>query len=245
MKKFSMPVIISLVTIIPIGVLLVIFTNSNFTEKPLATQDTEQDTAEVTNEEYVVDSSDFYSVEPASESVISQELTQEEKDWLIHMREEEKLARDVYTTLGEKWQINIFTNIAKSEQTHTDSIKTLLERYDIEDPVKTNEVGEFTLPEMQKLYDDLVAQGSKSLLEALIVCVTIEDLDIYDLDVAIKETSQSDIKTVYENLKKGSRNHMRAFVKQIDKEGGEYIPQFISEEYSDIISKSQERGRVR
>jgi len=241
-----MPVIISLVTIIPIGVLLVIFTNSNFTEKPLATQDTEQDTAEVTNEEYVVDSSDFYSVEPASESVISQELTQEEKDWLIHMREEEKLARDVYTTLGEKWQINIFTNIAKSEQTHTDSIKTLLERYDIEDPVKTNEVGEFTLPEMQKLYDDLVAQGSKSLLEALIVCVTIEDLDIYDLDVAIKETSQSDIKTVYENLKKGSRNHMRAFVKQIDKEGGEYIPQFISEEeYSDIISKSQERGRVR
>jgi len=174
-----------------------------------------------------------------------EEIKQDEQQWLIQMREEEKLARDVYKTLGETWQMNIFINIASSEQTHTDSIKTLLEHYGVEDPVTNDTIGEFTLPEIQNLYDDLVAQGSKSLSEALIVGATIEDLDIFDLDVAMSETNKPDINTVYENLQKGSRNHMRAFIKQINNKGITYTPKYISEEvYNSIISSSQEKGRI-
>jgi hypothetical protein len=71
----------------------------------------------------------------------------------------------------------------------------------------------------------------------------IEDLDIHDLDTLIAETNKEDILTVYTHLQKGSRNHMRAFVQQIQKNGGVYTPQYISvTEYQSIISSPQERG---
>lgn len=201
---------------------------------------------ETDHEEYTIDSNDFYSVDPTETGSFTDALTKEEERWLIHMREEEKLARDVYTTLGERWQTRIFTNIASSEQTHTDSIKTLIDRYGIEDPVKDEEVGEFTLPEIKALYNDLVRKGSNSLSDALVVGATIEDLDISDLDKAINETNKTDIVTVYKNLQKGSRNHMRAFVKQIEKQEIEYNPQYISSDtYLSIISSPQEKGRIK
>jgi hypothetical protein len=161
------------------------------------------------------------------------------------MREEEKLARDVYLTLGDMWGMQIFSNIATSEQTHTDAIKTLLERYELNDPVTDDSIGVFTDLNMQKLYADLITQGSESLLAALIVGATIEDLDIKDLDEAMAENSKSDIEIVYQNLQKGSRNHMRAFVRQIERNGGTYSPQYISvSDYESILSSSQERGRI-
>jgi hypothetical protein len=155
------------------------------------------------------------------------------------------LARDVYLTLADTWNIQIFSNIANSEQTHTDAIKTLLTRYNISDPVTDDSVGVFTNPELAKLYTDLVDQGSKSLLSALKIGATIEDLDINDLDKALLETTKEDIKIVYQNLQKGSRNHLRAFVRQIEKNGGDYFPQYISNDsYEKIISSTQEKGRI-
>lgn len=196
-------------------------------------------------DEYVVDPSDFYQADESTTSMPVGSLTPAEEQWLIHMREEEKLARDVYTTLGEQWGVPVFTNIARSEQTHTDAIKTLLERYGVDDPVNDDTVGAFSLADIKKLYEDLVAQGSTSRSDALVVGATIEDLDIADLDKAMAETSASDINTVYANLQKGSRNHMRAFVKNITAQGGSYTPQYISAEaYQSIISSSQERGRL-
>lgn len=231
---------ISIIAIVFVSVLIIGCSNSDYTKNPSIEQ-----ISETNNEEYTIDSSDIYSIEPLDKNSDIKELTENEEKWLIHMREEEKLARDVYTSLGEKWQMNIFMNIAKSEQTHTDSIKKLLDRYGIEDPVKKDVVGEFTLPEIKKLYDNLVKKGSKSLVDGLMVGATIEDLDIFDLDVAINETSKADINIVYANLQKGSRNHMRAFVRQIKNNGATYFPEYISEEvYNSIISSSQERGRI-
>ncbi len=161
------------------------------------------------------------------------------------MREEEKLARDVYTTLGDIWGVKIFSNIASSEETHTNAVKTLLIKYNIQDPVTDDRVGYFTSKTMQGLYDNLVAQGRKSLSDALVVGATVEDLDIKDLQDLIKETSNQDIISVYENLQRGSRNHMRAFVKNMKQtDGGTYTPQYISQsEYMSIINSSQERGQ--
>lgn len=161
------------------------------------------------------------------------------------MREEEKLARDVYLFLFDKWQLNIFNNIASSEQTHTDAIKDLLERYEITDPMKTDKQGNFQSQEMQNLYNELTLKGSTSLIDALIIGATIEDLDIKDLEKLKKETDNQDIILTYENLAKGSRNHLRAFVNQINSNGGKYSPQYISEEeYNSIISTEQEKGMI-
>lgn len=195
--------------------------------------------------EYQIDQGDYYSVDATEENQETAALTPNEEKWLLQMREEEKLAHDVYTTLGEQWGMNIFGNISDSEQTHTDSIKTLLDRYQLADPVQSQQVGVFTMPEMQALYDNLVAKGQVSLVEALKVGATIEDLDIYDLEIAINETEKPDIITVYKNLQKGSRNHLRAFERQLNRNNETYTPSYISnEEFQEIINSSQEKGRV-
>lgn len=194
---------------------------------------------------YVIDSSDFIKPHNLVDSLPVEELTEAEKDGLIVMREEEKLAHDVYAVLYNQWNLKIFNNIAKSEQTHTDAVKFLLERYGLSDPVIDDTVGVFTNSDFSKLYADLINQGSTSLLDALVVGATIEDLDIKDLQDYIIQTNNEDIIRVYENLMKGSRNHMRAFVGQIRDRGGEYMAQYISQsEINEILSREQELGSV-
>lgn len=169
-------------------------------------------------------------------------LTDLEKKSLIYMREEEKLARDVYMTLFEKWGLNIFSNIARSEDTHTEAIRSLLQTYQISDSAST-EVGVFTNADLQNLYTDLVTRGSVSLKEALIVGVTIEDLDIHDLYTQLKNINNQDIINVYENLMRGSRNHLRSFNSQLKARGVIYTPQYISvAEYESIITSDMERA---
>ncbi|XLQ20728.1 MAG: DUF2202 domain-containing protein [Candidatus Moraniibacteriota bacterium] len=196
-------------------------------------------------DEYVVDPSDNIQPHTLISDIAAGDLSEAEEAGLILMREEEKLAHDVYMTLYEKWGQNTFQNIAKSEQTHTDTVKVLLDKYGITDPVVSSEVGVFTAPEMQKLYDDLVAKGNVSLVEALTVGTIVEDLDISDLNKLLAETDNEDIQIAYQNLNKGSRNHLRAYVRQLERNGGEYTPQYISQaEYDEIIAGEQERGSV-
>lgn len=162
---------------------------------------------------------------------------------LIKMREEEKLARDVYSALYDVWGAEIFSNIASSEQQHTTAIQQMLARYGITDPVTNDARGVFTNPEFTKLYNTLVAQGSTSLAAGLTVGATIEDLDIKDLQDLVKVTNQQDIRMVYENLMRGSRNHMRSFTMQLRGVGGSYTAQYITaSELQEILSTSQERG---
>lgn len=171
-------------------------------------------------------------------------LSDEEKNSLIYMREEEKLARDVYQTLNTKWNTNVFSNISSSEQTHMDAILILLKKYNITDPVGTNGIGVFTNQTLQGLYTQLVAQGNASLLAAYKTGATIEDLDIFDLKTALTKVDNQDIKLVYDNLAKGSRNHMRAFNRNILNAGGTYTPQYITQaEFDAIINSTMETGR--
>ena len=53
---------------------------------------------------------------------------------LLYMREEEKLAHDVYVFLYDLWGLPVFNNIAASESTHTASVLALLARYGISRP---------------------------------------------------------------------------------------------------------------
>ncbi|MEZ4664795.1 MAG: DUF2202 domain-containing protein [Caldilineaceae bacterium] len=171
-------------------------------------------------------------------------LSSAEADGLIFMREEEKLAHDVYVTLGAQWDLPIFNNISASETTHTDAVKTLLDRYGLDDPAVGKDVGVFENATLQALYTDLVAQGSQSLTAALIVGATIEDLDIVDLQTRIAQTERPDIQLVYENLMKGSRNHLRAFTSTLSRQTGEaYQPQYLDQAaYDAIINSEVERG---
>jgi len=134
---------------------------------------------------------------------------------LIYMREEERLAHDVYTKLADVWGVRIFSNIAVSEQRHTDAVAVLLDRYGVPDPASSLPAGTYSIPELQELYDQLIEQGTQSLTEAFEVGRLIEVTDIADLEERIAHTTQSDVLTVYENLLAGSENHLAAFTSQL------------------------------
>ena len=174
-----------------------------------------------------------------------EELSQAEKDGLLKMREEEKLARDVYIYLNDLWQDPVFSHISRAEQRHMDAVGTLLARYNLVDPVDGMGPGQFNSPEMQDLYNTLTEKGSAGLEEALFVGATIEDLDIKDLEELLGTADNEDVLTVYQNLVKGSRNHMRAFGSRLAALEVPYQAQFLSQEEVDaIISSPKERGRV-
>jgi hypothetical protein len=162
---------------------------------------------------------------------------------LVYMREEEKLARDVYITLYNTWSLPVFDNIAASEETHTTQVEDMLEKYRVTDPVVDDTVGVFVDPHLASLYTTLVNQGSASSLAALYVGAAIEEIDMIDLQEAIDASDNADIRQLYENLMSGSRNHLRAYVGQIENLGIVYEAQYLTQEAVDaIVDAPVERG---
>jgi hypothetical protein len=139
-------------------------------------------------------------------------MTQEQKDTLLFIYQEEKVARDTYITLGNQYpNQKVFGNIQGSEQKHMDSAQSLCEKYGVDiSNVDETDIGVFVVPVLQELYDTLIAQGNESELAALEVGVYVEITDIDDLEHA-EIGMPTDVVNVYENLKAGSYNHLDAF----------------------------------
>jgi hypothetical protein len=172
-------------------------------------------------------------------------ISETEAAALQFMREEEKLAHDLYLALFDLWGTPIFNNIASSEATHTEAVRQLLEKYEIEDPAFDNTLGIFLNPDLQDLYDQLLDRGSQSLEEALLVGALLEEVDIQDLEDRIGQTNKTLIQQVYANLIAGSKNHLRAFAGQYQSRTGEpYSAQHLDpNEVQDILTSAIERGR--
>lgn len=151
------------------------------------------------------------SVRSEQTDVAAGTIGTEEREDLVFMREEEKVARDIYIMMYKRWGVRVFDNIAHSEETHMTAILRLLDRYAISDPVGTNAVGVFSDQHLQEMYDALLARGNTSRDEAYKVGVLIEETDIADLKKAISRTDNRDIVRVYTNLLNGSLNHLSAF----------------------------------
>jgi hypothetical protein len=168
-------------------------------------------------------------------------LSDEEIRSLKKMREEEMLAHDVYLALSELYSTPVFRNISKSETQHTTVIRDLLEKYELEDPAAAHETGKFTDPHFQELYTRLVDRGKTSFEEAIRVGLLIEDMDIADLEQALeKEIDNADIKIVYSNLMRASKNHMKAFYFHASRNKFSYSPVYISEsQYLEITGSEK------
>ena len=171
------------------------------------------------------------------ESVIQgAELTEAEIEGIRFMREEEKVARDVYIYLYEIYPLRPFLNISKSEQAHMDAIKYLIDIYDLEDPVGDNPEGVFQNEDLQELYDALIEIGSTSREEALKVGALIEEVDIIDLQTELDSIAENeDVISVYTNLCRASEAHLRAFTGVLTLYGVEYVPVKLSQEEFDRI----------
>ena len=170
-------------------------------------------------------------------------ISNDELSVLGKMKEEEKLARDVYTVLYQKWGSRIFYNISKAEEKHMNAVILLLKYYGSADTL-VEEAGLFTRPGFQTLYNDLVATGSASVEDAFKTGALIEEMDSKDLTDILESATNENIILVFENLLKGSRNHLRAFIRQLTGLGISYIPVYISaDELEQIINSPMEKGK--
>ena len=180
-------------------------------------------------------SSDTLIMQSANET---SELDDTETHHVLFIREEEKMARDVYRVLYEKWGNPIFSNIVESEQAHMDAMTNLIAFYGIVDPVTSDETGAFTDKDIAGLYSDLVEWGSQSEIDALLAGAYIEEYDILDIWKACEETDEERIQEVYQNLYEGSYNHLDAFVYVYELVADEsYEPKLLSaDEYEDVLN---------
>ncbi len=160
-------------------------------------------------------------------------LTADEEAGLLFMYEEEKLAHDVYVALGEAgraagWSVPVFDNIARAETVHSNAVLRLLNTYNVDVPATELPAGEFVNVDLQALYDDLLAQGSNSLADALAVGALVEETDIADLDARLATSQHAAIDRVYTQLRSGSTHHLQAFVRLLARSGVDYTPQVLS-----------------
>lgn len=157
---------------------------------------------------------------------------------LLYMYEEEKLARDVYNALYTVWGEQVFQMIVRSEQAHMDAVATLLTAEGTAIPQTAP--GVFNDAALQALYNELLAAGKVSLVDALKVGAKIEELDILDLQERLAVTSDTAVQQVYNNLLAGSANHLRAFVRVLERQTGEtYQPVLLSADaYNTILAAS-------
>ena len=170
---------------------------------------------------------------PAAPSDGPAALSAGERATLAFVREEEKLARDVYDALDGNGQPLV--NIKASEQRHMDELRVLLDRYGLPDPAATTAIGEFVDGDLRALYASLVAQGQVDAASSFTVGCTIEDLDLRDLARATADATHADLDASYELLMLGSRNHLRAFYSRLLAVGGSYRPQYIDQATFDAI----------
>ena len=148
-------------------------------------------------------------------SSTSSGLTDIERGNILYLFEEEKLAHDIYVAMYDSYGAYVFNNISESEQRHMDSVAKLISKYDLDDTVVYKDTGIFTNSVIQEEYDRLLEKGNLNLTSALEVGVEIEEMDIGDIEIMLKETDKADIIRVLSNLLDGSKNHLDAFNTQL------------------------------
>ena len=224
MKKYAMLFLFSAVLLIA---------TSSCSDNPAET-----DSQTLNETEYQDPDVEYAEIINSIQAVDLDSLSEEERAGLIYMREEEKLARDVYINFYQQYGLRPFRFISRSESVHMRAVLFLLNRYGIEDPVGDNGIGVFTNEELENLYNQLIEQGSVNEIEALKVGAAIEEIDILDLINHINEADNADIRFIYSRLLRGSGHHLRAFVWNLHIRGIEYEPQYLDEDlYRRIIGR--------
>jgi len=138
--------------------------------------------------------------------------SQADLDALIYMIEEEKLAGDIYDAFYEQTGLRVFDKIGDSEDQHMAAVIAQAEIAGLNlDTVLSFPEGQYSNPELQALYDSLLATGSVSVNAALEVGMAIELTDIADLQLAMVDLVGTPLGSVYANLLSGSNNHLAAF----------------------------------
>lgn len=169
-------------------------------------------------------------------------LSDTERADLLFIYEEEKMARDIYSTLGEKWGWQTIGHVSRSESMHMSVMASLLDRYGIPEPTQIAE--QYVDADIRDLALRLVSEGNDSALDAVKTGLYVEEFDIADLRARMERTDNTDIHEVYQHLLDGSYAHLRFFSTRLAQIGGTYEPQVLSREDFDTIARSATSGMM-
>lgn len=176
-------------------------------------------------------------------NLVGGELLAADQQSVLYMREEEKLARDVYLFLATHWNSSIHQHVAESEQRHMDMVERLISLYQLTDSAVI-EVGVFNNTQLQSLYNDLITRGQQNANEALLVGALIEEVDIADLEQALLSTVNPDLIATYEQLLQASYRHLNLFVRTWNAQmGSTYTAQVLPQAAVENILNSTAQGR--
>ncbi len=173
----------------------------------------------------------------ASSATLAQMISESEQRTILRMREEEKMTRDFYLAMNEKWNQKVFANIAENESYHMSQIFLLVEKYKLNDPIARtgDERGVYIDSGLQLEYNELIAAGNVSLKAALKAGAKMEENDIVELRNGIAGTSSKEIAGTYKYLLQYSANHLNALVQNLEKQGVTYQPEFLDKaDYNNI-----------
>ena len=136
----------------------------------------------------------------SSGAALDQELTVEEM--LTYAIEDEYMAQGEYNAiLDEYGAVNIYNNIVKAEKFHIEALTSFLVAKGLTVPVNDAET-RVVLPEsLQKSYE---------------IGIEAEINNIKMYEQFLKEDLSADVRYVFENLMKASKNHLNAFENAVD-----------------------------
>lgn len=191
---------------------------------------------------YVIAEEDFVNGEELIKFIEESRIDREERQNLENTRQFEKLARDILSNFYHKYDLEIFGDIADSEQTHMDAMKVLLDRYEIEDPIDEDTPGIFSEETLNDLYQDLLDESGPELWEPLAIGAFLEEMSIHYLEESMDENDNEDIEVIYTAMRNASINHFRALVIETEEESDDvYTPQYLSEEeFDEIMNREDE-----
>jgi len=186
---------------------------------------------------------DLAALEVALNDLSMGQLSESEVEAIHYLREVEKLARDVFLALDEQWDVEGLRRVAESEDTHTEAIKALIDRYKLWDPSSVTWDGYYNNEELLALYRQFKRQGERTLVDAIEVGMMVEEISILDLREYRAETDDEDLQMVYENLLRASRNHLRVFYALLQQQGETYENKYLSQTlFDEIVSTPPEPG---
>ena len=154
-------------------------------------------------------------------------LSSAEVATLIYLREEGKLARDIFVSMYRNWGSETFSNSAFSKQIHMDAMKEMLDAYKLPDPIQSH-AGVFINPDLKARYDQLLTSGLRSYIDSLYVGATIEENNSLTIRGAIKESTHTDLTKSYRALLDESKKNLDVYIKLLASKGVGYTPRFVS-----------------
>jgi hypothetical protein len=180
---------------------------------------------------------------PAAPRSSSAPLSPSDRSTLLYVSEQEKLARDLYAALSETWRLDVFHTTSGSEDIHADALRTLLGRYKLPDPALGLSRGEFSREDLAERYDDLMARGRFSPVEALKAAASVEELEIEDMGARLLHVQAPEIQSVLESVVASDKHHLRSLVVALRKLGHTYTPVRLPREQFELIIDEQALNR--